>query len=134
LTLTYLKASAPETCNLSDTIEPGAPHMTHFKNIFGIVTIVTAGLVTSTAFAQDGDRVQGLAFARQICSECHTIDRSQTPSPNPASPRFEAIAKTPGMTATALSVALLTPHRTMPNIMLNPEELRNIVAYVLSLQ
>ena len=73
-------------------------------------------------------------MARQICSECHTVDRSQAPSPNPASPRFETIANVPGMTAAALTVALQTSHRTMPNVMLNPEELRNVIAYILSLR
>jgi cytochrome c len=95
---------------------------------------VATMLATSSTYAQDGDRVEGLALARRICSECHTVDRSPAPSPNPASPRFETIAKVPGMTGAALSVALLTPHRTMPNVMLTPEQLRNIVAYILSLQ
>jgi mono/diheme cytochrome c family protein len=133
-TLTYLKDLPTAMCDLDKTIKSGASHMIRFGNLVPMGAIVAAGLAGSSAFAQDGDRVQGLALARQVCSECHTIDRSQTPSPNPASPRFEVIAKTPGMTAAALSVALLTPHRTMPNILLNPEELRNIVAYVLSLQ
>ena len=108
--------------------------MTRFGNLICSTTLVASALAGSSAFAQDGDRAQGLALVRQICSECHTIDRSPTPSPNPASPRFEAIAKTPGMTGAALSVALLTPHRTMPNVMLSPDQLRNVVTYILSLQ
>ena len=104
------------------------------KHLICSTTILAALFSGSSALAQDGDRAQGLALARAVCSECHTIDRSQTPSPNPASPRFEVIAKTPGMTGAALNVALLTPHRTMPNVMLTPDQLRNIVTYILSLQ
>jgi hypothetical protein len=47
---------------------------------------------------------------------------------------FETIAKTPGMTAIALTAALRTPHRTMPNVIVADDDLRNVVAYVLSLQ
>ena len=107
--------------------------MRRLEAIFSAAAVATL-LASSSTFAQDGDHSEGLALARRICSQCHTVDRSPAPSPNPASPRFETIAKVPGMTAAALSVALLTPHRTMPNVMLSPPELRNIVAHILSLQ
>jgi mono/diheme cytochrome c family protein len=73
-------------------------------------------------------------LARQICSECHATERTQALSPNPAAPRFEAIANVSGMTGAALSAALQTPHRTMPNVMLDADELSKIVAYILSLK
>jgi hypothetical protein len=38
------------------------------------------------------------------------------------------------MTAMALSAALQSPHRSMPNVMLDSNQLRSIVAYVLSLR
>jgi hypothetical protein len=38
------------------------------------------------------------------------------------------------MTVAALTVALRTSHRTMPNIMLEPAELDNIIAYIMSLR
>jgi hypothetical protein len=46
------------------------------------------------------------------------------------------IATVPGMTAAALLAALQTSHRerTMPNLILPPNELRDVVAYVLSLK
>ena len=40
----------------------------------------------------------------------------------------------PGMTAMALQVALQSPHKTMPNLMLEPDELRNLIAYFLTLK
>jgi hypothetical protein len=69
-----------------------------------------------------------------MCSECHAIDKVQRFSPNSAAPRFDTIASIPGMTGTRLSVVLRTPHRTMPNIMLNADELTDIIAYFLSLK
>jgi hypothetical protein len=49
-------------------------------------------------------------------------------------PRFDDVADTPGMTATALFAWMRTSHPTMPNIILEPDDLRNVVAYILSLK
>jgi hypothetical protein len=38
------------------------------------------------------------------------------------------------MTAMALHVALQSPHKTMPNVMLEPDKLRNLIAYILTLK
>jgi mono/diheme cytochrome c family protein len=81
-----------------------------------------------------GDPAKGHQFARQICSECHAIEKGQRPSPNGQAPNFETIAKAPGLRAIALAAALRTPHRTMPNIIIVGDDLRNVTAYVLSLQ
>jgi mono/diheme cytochrome c family protein len=81
-----------------------------------------------------GDVAKGHAYVQQICSECHTVEKGQRPSPNGQAPNFETIAKTPGMTAIALTAVLRTPHRNMPNIIIADEDLRNVAAYVLSLQ
>jgi mono/diheme cytochrome c family protein len=95
---------------------------------------LAAMLSGGLANAQEGDPAKGLALARQACSECHAIDKTQARSPKDAAPRFEAIANVRGMTATALTVALRTPHRSMPNIVLEPDELRDVAAYILSLK
>src|SRR5262245_53927278 len=87
------------------------------------------------AWAQDmGHSGAGLALARTVRSGCHAIGPADASSPNPAAPRFERIANTPGMTGLALVAALHTSHRTMPNIMLNAGELSDIVAYILTLK
>ena len=41
---------------------------------------------------------------------------------------------TPGMNAMALSAALNTSHRSMPNFVLAPDEQSDIAAYILSLK
>ena len=81
-----------------------------------------------------GDAAKGHEFVQQICSECHTIEKGRRPSPNGQAPNFETIAKTPGMTAIALTAVLRTSHRNMPNIIIADEDLRNVAAYILSLQ
>lgn len=65
-----------------------------------------------------GDPRAGLRFSREMCSACHAILNGDTHSPDPKAPSFERIANVPGMTRTALTVALRTSHKTMPNIML----------------
>jgi hypothetical protein len=44
------------------------------------------------------------------------------------------LATTPGMTTIALTVALQTSHRLMPNIVLQPDERRDVIGYILSLK
>ena len=74
--------------------------------------------------------VSGSATMRGMSCRAKRILRS----PNANAPRFQAIASIPGMTATALSAALNTPHRVMPNIMLATDEQADIIAYILSLK
>lgn len=98
-------------------------------------TIIAAFLANGEALAQDTTRVgQGLVLARHVCSECHAIDTAQVRSPNRAAPRFETIANISGMTSTALLVALRTSHQTMPNLVLDGDELRGVIAYILTLR
>jgi len=99
------------------------------------LSVVAELLSIGEAWAQgDADPRSGQILARQICSECHATERTQPLSPNPAAPRFEAIANVGGMTGAALSAVLQTPHRTMPNVMLDADQLSKIVAYILSLK
>jgi mono/diheme cytochrome c family protein len=92
-------------------------------------------LACSQTLAQEpGQPEQGLRLAQQVCVVCHAIDKATTTSPNPEAPRFETIANLPGISAMALTVALRTSHRTMPNLILESDDVRNIAAYILSLK
>jgi len=105
------------------------------KPILAAMTLVALVAAPCGAYAQTGsDASKGHEYVRQICSECHSVEKGQRPSPNGQAPNFETIAKTPGMTSIALTAVLRTPHRNMPNIIIADEDLRNIAAYVLSLQ
>ena len=105
------------------------------KPILAAMTVAALMAAPCGASAQTaGDTAKGHQFAQQICSECHTVEKGQRPSPNGQAPNFETIAKTPGMTAIALTAVLRTPHRNMPNIIIADDDLRDVVAYVLSLQ
>lgn len=77
---------------------------------------------------------RGFALAQRLCAQCHAVRQDQARSPNENAPHFKVIASVPGMTAIALSAALNTSHRSMPNIMLEADEQANIIAYILSLK
>ena len=89
-------------------------------------------LLSQSAPAQDAPIRAGRAIAETNCAECHDVRSGQGTSS--AAPSFETIANAPGMTPLALQAALQTSHRTMPNVMLEPDELRAIVSYILALR
>ena len=81
-----------------------------------------------------GDTRKGLAYAQRICSACHNVLRSDAASPNKQAPPFRKIANTPGMTVTALTVWSRTTHPTMPNFVIDPQDMDDLIAYMLSLR
>jgi mono/diheme cytochrome c family protein len=102
------------------------------------MTILAAALMygpAAAAHAEGAGRVQqGRALAQRICAECHAVLPGDRRSPNEDAPPFTTIAATPGMTTIALTAALHTSHRTMPNILLQPNETADVIAYILSLK
>jgi cytochrome c5 len=81
-----------------------------------------------------GDASKGLNFAQNICSACHNVLWTETPSPNERAPPFKRIANIPGMSITALTVWSRTSHPTMPNLVIGPEDMDDLIAYILSLR
>jgi mono/diheme cytochrome c family protein len=86
------------------------------------------------AQAQEADIEAGAVYAEQICAACHAVLANENMSPLPQAPTFQSVADTPGMTELALTVWLQSSHPTMPNIILKPDDLRNVVAYIRSLE
>jgi mono/diheme cytochrome c family protein len=81
-----------------------------------------------------GDPRKGLAYAQEICSTCHNVLRTDAPSPNKQAPPFKKIANTPGMSVTALTVWSRTTHPTMPNLVIAPEDMDDLIAYIVTLR
>ena len=82
---------------------------------------------------QIGDIGEGRRLAEADCAQCHGVDKNAYSS-NLAAPAFDDIANTPGMTARALTVALRTSHRDMPNLIIKGHDVEDLVAYILSLK
>jgi mono/diheme cytochrome c family protein len=104
------------------------------KLVSYLAVLLTLAAFDSGANAQAfGDPKAGLALAQQVCSECHATIAALDRSPNSKAPTFLELAATPGMTRTALMVALTTPHAGMPMFTLTNKERDDIIAYIVSL-
>ncbi len=97
------------------------------------VAILLAFPATAARAQEIGDPGKGLAYARQVCASCHGIESGQRSS-NPSAPSFETLAAIPGMSSTALYALLQTSHKTMPNIIIDADDHRNLIAYILALK
>jgi len=92
-------------------------------------------LAIGTARSQNsGDIAAGHKLAGEICSACHAIESGERQSPQPEAPSFDAVRETPGMTATALYAFFQTSHRNMPNVVLDPDQIRDVTAYIMQLK
>ena len=104
------------------------------KLAISLICLALLAAATGRLQAQEeGDLRKGRVLAREVCAACHAIDKGP-PSPNADAPTFEAIATSPGMSGRALAVALRRAHRTMPNFVIEGDELTNIIVYILSLK
>jgi mono/diheme cytochrome c family protein len=99
----------------------------------GAVLFLAGSLLWSTAAsAQDID--DGHRLAARWCSACHAVEAVVQGPVQDAAPSFLSIARMPSATQMSLTAFLMTPHPTMPNFSLTRAEIRNVVAYILSLQ
>ena len=99
-----------------------------------IIAVAMCVMAGGANAQQIGSVQEGRQLAREVCAECHAIDKAADGSTNPTAPTFKVIANTPGMTSAALTVALQTTHVTMPNFVIKGDALQNIIAYILSLK
>jgi mono/diheme cytochrome c family protein len=78
----------------------------------------------------------GLDLARKLCSNCHRVEAKGSPIHLAhEAADFATIANRRGQTADRLEGYMLAPpHPTMPEIPLAQDEMKDISAYILSLQ
>jgi mono/diheme cytochrome c family protein len=91
---------------------------------------------TGIASAQDlpGDPEVGGKLARDVCATCHVVSEDQVDDPGVGAPTFFEVTAHPSVTALSLRVFFQTPHATMPNLTLTPEETDDIISYLLRLR
>ena len=108
--------------------------MHHRKARLALCALAATLLAWAPACAQDaGNALRGQELAARICADCHGVNKGDA-SRNWSAPPFARIAASEGMSATALNVALLSSHRDMPNLILQPAERANVIAYIMSLK
>jgi len=100
-----------------------------------LLLALIASLWPAASVAQSaGDPKKGLAYAEQICAECHAVGLLGVVSPRPQATPFVVIARVPGINERSLAVFLQTPHSNMPNLIVTGEDRDNLIAYMMSLK
>jgi len=91
-------------------------------------------LGSGPAAAQMGADVRrGQELSARLCSGCHSVSPGSD-TVNADVPTFAAIAGRPETTAERLAGRIIVPHPPMPNVQLTVAEMRDIIAYILSLR
>jgi mono/diheme cytochrome c family protein len=107
------------------------------RTLLGALQIAVALLILSQ-LARGQTRsavVRGQEIAERACSGCHAIDGSKGAAVQGTDvPSFRAIAARPNQTPGRLETYIMVPHRPMPAIPLELSEVRDVVAYILSLK
>lgn len=98
---------------------------------FGAVSNVTGA--TAQSGVATGDIGRGLTLAERLCSNCHTVSRDRPARSMPAR-SFETLANLPNQSEARLAGAIIIPHPAMPSIALTRREIRDVVAYIMSLK
>ena len=100
----------------------------------GLAGLIWFAAATCGLAQEEGDARRGQAFAQRVCAQCHAVRSGQIGSPNPDAPTVPVIAAVPGMTALALTVVLQSAHNAMPDLVLEPQDRRDVIAYIRSLR
>ena len=99
-----------------------------------LLTLATV-LATTALGAHAQDVAAGHEFAQHACKACHVVDPiAASPRLVEIGPPFREIANTSGMTTTALRAFLTSSHPKMPNLILSPQDMDDVIAYILSLR
>jgi cytochrome c len=100
-----------------------------------IRVLLAAALSTAMAPAagRSADLAAGELLADKWCAQCHEI-RADRPSPNPSAPTFPELATEPSITEYSLRALLRAPHETMPQLTFTPDQLDDIIGYIISLK
>ncbi len=105
---------------------------------FAYLTTATVCLTLAAgpAVAQStgGDATQGRELSERLCTNCHNVKAEPTGPLRADVPGFPSIANRPGVTAQGVAGAIIIPHPAMPGVQLTVRELRDIVAYIMSLK
>jgi cytochrome c len=91
-------------------------------------------LGSSWAQPRPADTRRSHELAARLCTNCNAIDRQASSSIRADVPSFSTIANRPGATAEHLAGRIIVPHPAMPGVPLTTAEIRDIVAYIVSLR
>ena len=99
-----------------------------------LVFAALVSLSAQAAGAASAGVAAGEALLQKNCAGCHAIGQVGE-SPNPKSPPFREVLKRydPGNLEEALAEGIVTGHNEMPEFVLDPDQIGEIIAYLRSL-
>jgi mono/diheme cytochrome c family protein len=106
--------------------------MSSYHRLFTLLYVSSICLATSAA---SGDPEAGRAIAQSECAGCHAIGKEGA-SPLAAAPPFRTFAQKWPIEhlQEALGEGLSVGHGQMPEFLFEPEEVSDLIAYLLSVQ
>jgi mono/diheme cytochrome c family protein len=100
-----------------------------------MIAAVCLAAVPFPLAAQDiGNVTEGRHLAGMWCSSCHVIVPATQATGSNGVPTFAAVAGRPSTTAASLRAFMLRPHPRISDVHATPDELHDLIAYILSLR
>jgi mono/diheme cytochrome c family protein len=96
--------------------------------VFAVLAVLAANRAAAA-----GDPGHGGELARQWCASCHVVSEGQAIATTEA-PTFASIARRSPNEIAALAGFLADPHPPMPKLSLSREEIRDLLAYIMTLK
>ena len=100
---------------------------------FTTLGLAALGALLVIAPAQAQDATTGAQIVQSECAGCHAVG-GEAKSPEAKAPRLADVAALPSTTELSLKVFLRSSHKNMPNILLEPDEIDAVSAYILGLK
>ena len=99
------------------------------------VALIGQPALAAPSLAAPSATERGMELARRNCSMCHAIGDVGA-SPNPASPPFRQLGRRYPLEnlEEALAEGILTGHPAMPQFRFSASEIRDLIAYLKSVQ
>ncbi|MCZ7595452.1 cytochrome c [Hyphomicrobium sp.] len=97
------------------------------------LAVAFALLPVGASAVELGDKDAGHAYAQKVCADCHAVEKD-TNFLFTDIPSFQEVADSQGMSPRALAVWLQTSHPNMPDFIIPPDDMDNVIAYIMSLR
>ena len=98
------------------------------------ISLGLAGANRAWSQFSPGDAQRGRTVAERACASCHAIALGTETTRGSDVPSFAAIAKREKVTAEYLAGRIIIPHPRMPDASLTLSEVRDVIAYILSVK
>ncbi len=103
------------------------------RHLVGCLVLLLPVLTLAAGAVELGDKEKGHAYAQKFCADCHGVEKGEHVLFGDV-PGFQDVADSEGMSPRALAVWLRTSHPTMPDLIIPPDDIDNVIAYTMSLK